>query len=118
MKKPKESDLVRGVLEYFGMRGIMAWRNNTGALRSIYRRKDGTTKERFMRYGLLGSPDVYACLKPLGRLCGVECKQKGNKPTEAQQAFLAALNDSGGLGIVVYNLDELHNAIEAANIGQ
>lgn len=102
-----ETDLVRACINYLNMRGIFAWRQNQGGMKAEYK-----GKKRFMRFaGAKGISDIIGVL-PDGRFLAVECKVGRNKPTDDQRAFLQSVNDSGGLGIVVYDLDELRDWIE------
>lgn len=59
-----EGAIVRGILDWLQLSGIVAWRNNTGAAKS----PDG---KRFIRFGEPGSPDIIGCL-PDGRLLAIE----------------------------------------------
>lgn len=57
-------------------------------------------------YGASGVPDIVGCYK--GRFFGIECKAKGNKPTELQRINLNKIEGMGGIALVI---DE-HNAAE------
>lgn len=99
----KETDLVRQCLDYLSMRGVLAWRNNTGAIR------DRTGRP--VKFGTPGSPDILGVL-PGGRTIGIECKVGRNKPTELQAGFLAELTRMGAVAGVVRTLDDLDRLIE------
>lgn len=86
-------------------KGILNFRNNTGALRD----KDG----RLVRYGLCtGSSDIICCepvlITPdmvgqtIGRFLAVEVKESGKKPTKDQLQFGKGVEDHGGRFIVAY----------------
>ena len=53
--------------------------------------------------GALGSrngvPDIICCYR--GWFIGIECKAGKNQPTGLQLAQLRAINDAGGIGIVI-----------------
>ena len=60
-------------------------------------------------YGLgrSGVPDVVCCVR--GRFLGVECKAGANKPTPLQLRELAAIQEAGGISLVINenNIDVL-----------
>jgi hypothetical protein len=87
----KHSDLVAAALLTLNRVGA-AWGNNTGAL------KDATG--RVVRYGLIGSSDIIACIK--GRFVGVECKVGRDRLSEQQHRFRAWIDRNQGLTIVLH----------------
>lgn len=105
--KNSESQLVNGCLSLLLVMGIPAWRNNSGATKMP--KKSGGYY--FVRFGMKGSSDIIGLLPPSGRFLAVECKMPRGKPTPDQEAFLAAVNEAGGLGIVVRSLDELESMV-------
>lgn len=50
-------------------------------------------------FGSSGVPDIVGCYK--GRFFGIECKAKGNKPTELQKMNLARIELNGGIALVI-----------------
>jgi hypothetical protein len=58
-------------------------------------------------YGSSGAPDIIGCYR--GRFFGIECKAGKNKPTALQEINLAAIDDAGGIAIVINekNVDEV-----------
>lgn len=50
-------------------------------------------------YGRSGIPDIIACYK--GRFLGIECKAGFNTTTALQERELAAINNAGGVTLVV-----------------
>lgn len=50
-------------------------------------------------YGASGVPDIVGCYK--GKFFGIECKAGKNKPTELQKAHLEAIDEAGGISMVV-----------------
>lgn len=89
-------DLVASVLLAIAPHGL-AWPNNTGAL------KDATG--RLVRYGLVGSPDILACIK--GRAVGIECKVGRDFQKPAQKRFAETMNRNGGLYILARSVDDV-----------
>jgi len=103
--------VLAACLSYLQLRGIEHRRNNVGAIK---------TEGRFIRFGEVGSSDI------LGRMPGlpgtprrdlaIECKAPGKRAnvTEAQRAYLDRVAADGGLAIVVDDVGQLVEAIEAA----
>jgi len=107
-----EADVVRACLLYLGLKGIPAWRNNTGAMRATYK-----GRERFIRYGVPGAPDILGVWNApgphRGKLLAVECKGPDGRLSEAQRAFLANIQSAGGVALVVRSLDDLIRGLAA-----
>lgn len=121
MKAPSETQLVKACLEYLRLRGVMAWRNNSGA--TPYKGKDG--KGRFVRYGLKGSSDILGVIpltvsgdgdRERGRFLGVEVKVPGKGPTEDQKQFLQNVTAAGGVALVVHSVDELKRDLDEEGV--
>ncbi len=102
--QPTEADIQKSILDYLRTRGYFCWRNNTGMQRSQY---DG--RERFIRYGLVGSGDLLGLTKE-GRFFSIEVKRPGKKPTPEQIEFMATINQMKGLALVAYNVDDVIKA--------
>lgn len=104
-----EASVLRGCLDVFEASGIMAWRNNTGAMRGMHK-----GKEWFVRFGVRGASDIFALL-PWGRFCACEVKapaipligQQAGKLSRDQVAFLVDVNLNGGVGIWVSDVQTL-----------
>lgn len=58
-----------------------------------------------------GIPDLIACYK--GRFLGIEVKVGSNGPSEIQLAKIALIKKAGGIGIVVWSLQEVIDVIDA-----
>jgi len=110
MASVNETALVKAAIEWLLWKRVFCWRNNTGAMALG---GDDGTKKRFVRYGIKGASDILGVL-PGGRFLAAEAKVGRNKLTGHQKDFLHAVNDSGGLGIVFYSLDELEQQIYEA----
>lgn len=50
-------------------------------------------------FGSSGVPDIVGCYR--GRFFGIECKAKGNKPTELQKLNLNKIEGAGGIALVI-----------------
>lgn len=107
MKDGKETSLVRVCLQWLELRGVLAWRVNSGAM-VVGDRKH----RRFVRFNSIdGVSDILGCL-PGGRMLAVECKVKPNKLTRSQESFLAAVQKNGGVAVVAYSLDDLAQVVD------
>lgn len=105
----REQVLVRQVLAFLHRRGIVAWRQNSGA--SSGTRPNG--KRYFVRFNSMpGMSDVLAVLPGSGRLMAIEAKTQTGKLTDEQEQFLEAVTRSGGLGIVARCLTDVTEALE------
>lgn len=86
LPKQNETALVKACLEYLPLEGVVAWRNNTGAL------IDRTGRP--VRFGLgVGSPDIVGCM-PDGRYLAVECKIGKRKLTMPKERLMKNKGDS------------------------
>ena len=56
-----------------------------------------------------GIPDLIACYK--GVFLGLEVKLDYNKPSEIQKVKIKMINDAGGIGRVVYSIDEVKQVL-------
>jgi hypothetical protein len=95
-----ENDLKNLILDYLSAKGIFHWRNNSGAVVSEYK-----GKKRFMRYGAVGSPDIFCVVK--GRCIGLELKGPKGKQSDSQKEFQERLEEAGGLYLLVYELEDI-----------
>ena len=112
----RESDVLSACLQYLTLRGVFAWRQNQGAIPL-----KGGGYRRFV--GLRGVSDILGILPQrvqvvgegelqFGNLLAVEVKRMGEKPRPEQAAFLARVNERGGVGICVHDLRELEMQLQ------
>ena len=101
-----EGGLVKACLAYLKIRGIFAWRNNTGSFQGFG--KGGV--RRPVRVGIVGGGDIFGVL-PGGRFLSIECKTAKGKTSLDQEAFMNEVNDQGGLARVVRSIEELEGII-------
>jgi hypothetical protein len=93
------------------LRHIPAFRVNSGA--AVFP-ATGTGRWRFVRFtGARGLSDILGILPPHGRLLAVETKMPGGRLTADQQGFLNAITQAGGLGLVIRDVRELAEALDA-----
>ena len=106
LPSPREQNLVKPALQLLALRGIFAWRNNTGAVRATNR----SGKERFIRFSTPGASDLLGIL-PGGRFLAVEPRSPSGKVTQAQRSFLDRVTAAGGVALVISDLAELEREL-------
>lgn len=105
-----EKAVVKACLEYLRFKGIVCWRQNTGAAVAQYK-----GKRRFVRFGVPGISDILGCM-PGGRFLAIECKVGKNTPTSAQHHFLEQIRKAGGVAIVARSVDDVVNALATMGV--
>lgn len=107
-KGQAESEVLKQCLEYLRMRGIFAFRNNSGAVKM---------GKNFVRFGLPGSSDILGIL-PNGQFLAVECKKEnGGKLSDKQVEFLSRIKQNGGVAVCVHSVNELEKIITSTFTG-
>ena len=100
-----ETDLQNLIRLALSERGIISWRNNTGALKD----REG----RLVKYGLCpGSSDIIGIM-PDGRFLAIEVKRPGKNPTPAQANFIEIVRKYGGIAGVVRSVEELDHLLRS-----
>ncbi len=107
IKTSETATVVNPCLDWLELMGVMAWRNNTGAMVRTYK---GRT--RLIRFGCPGMSDI-AGIMPGGRALYIECKPPGEGPSDDQELFLTAVKAKGAVGLVVHSLEELIEQMES-----
>lgn len=105
----REAEIVNGLLLEIGRRwpdSVRAWRNNSGALKDEH--------GRLVRFGLPGSADIIGIVGPSGRFLALECKATRGRPTDQQLLFVRMVGAFGGVGGVVWSIEEGCKLIEDA----
>ena len=106
MKKIKESDLQREILDY--LRLVMKAEAIKFPSVGIYKKATGT----YITQSKKGVSDILACLPPNGRFMAVECKVKGRQATPEQLEFLAEVKKRGGIAILAHSFEEFEKELE------
>ncbi len=108
---PLERDVQAAVVELLQLRGAECVRVNGGAVK---------TETGFVRFNRVGKgktcADLLVCYR--GVFCAVECKRPGEKPTEKQAAFLAAINAAGGVGVTVWGVTDMADVLGRIDSGE
>lgn len=102
-----ESAVLSACIRWLWYQGCFVWRNNSGAAKHSYTRKDGSHGESYIRYGFPGSADIIG-VNPNGKFISIECKSPtGKPPTVQQRHFGARIVENGGIYIVARSIDDL-----------
>lgn len=97
-RKPSAEHAIQSaILDYLALRGILAWRINSGMVK--------TEAGGMVRLAPAGFSDIAGIYN--GRFLAIEVKQPGKKPTAVQQAFLDAVTAAGGVAFVAHSLDDV-----------
>ena len=96
MVNPKEKEIQRLIMDYLKFKKIFMWRNNSGALK---------TDHGFIRFGDVGSPDVFAVQK--GQVYGIEVKRLKSTQSDYQLDWQRRFESSEGVYKVVRSLDDI-----------
>ena len=71
-----------------------------------YLRKNKIFHLRFQaQSNINGIPDIICCYK--GLFIGLELKQENGRATDLQKRKLEAINNAGGIGLIIKNLEEV-----------
>lgn len=110
MKPTSEHDVQSAVIRYLAYNGFFVWRNNSGMVRQAYK-----GKQRMIRLGIAGMPDVLAVKD--GQLYAFEIKLPKNKPTPLQLRRHEELTQHGAKVFVTHSLDELMEQLKDKPMG-
>jgi hypothetical protein len=94
--------LTASIIEYITLKGGLAWRNNTGGYK---------TETRFIRFGRVGSGDVFAVYR--GKFLSIEVKVGRDRLRPAQEEWMEKVEACGGIPVVAKSLDDVIAAIES-----
>lgn len=98
----KETELVKQIMEYLYYKPGLFFRVNSGAFK--------TQAGGFYRFcSINGVSDILGVYK--GKFVAIECKVGRNKTSPAQDRFLNAVKENGGIVIVAYSLDDVEKII-------
>ena len=104
-----EAQIQRAILAALGSRpDVRIFRNDVGMA------VDPRTRQH-VRFGLcVGSSDLIGIVAPRGRLLALEVKSANGAATAAQLAFIAMVNQLGGVGRIVRSVAEAQQAADEA----
>ncbi len=101
-----ESAVVHACLQWLAVHGCSVIRNNTGAFKTTYKRKNGTIGTSWIRTGKKGSGDILAC-SPHGKWIECECKFGDNQQEPHQVLRQQEIEQRHGIYIVARSVDDL-----------
>ena len=96
-----ERDVLSSILEYLQWAKVFHYRQNTGAVK--------TEHGRFIRFGVLGSPDIICVIN--GQYVGIEVKDKA-KQSPHQIDFQQRLEKAGGRYILAHGVEDVVAALK------
>lgn len=102
---PAEVTIQRDMLEWLAWHGYVPVRVNAGMARPG------------VRLAPAGTADIIAC-SPTGRYVAIEVKRRKGRVRSAQQRFLEAVRQAGGVGVVARSVEELAAALAMAESGR
>lgn len=113
MKLPQatEREIQNTILEYLAARRVFHYRQNTGAVKfgGSGVGSNGETRSRFIRFGVVGAPDIVAVVD--GRYVGIEVKRPGSKQSPGQVQFARDLLKAGGDYILATSVEDVAKAL-------
>lgn len=104
-----EKDVVRAIVQAFRARKITLFQTDAGVAGMRNALAEGARGYSALPAGF---PDLMGVVPGSGRACFIEVKRPGNKPTDAQTAFLARVR---GLGAIAFWADSVESAISQFN---
>lgn len=126
-----ESEVQKAILDYLHLKKIYVQRVNSGSMFTSYNNKAGGKKTYKINLAEVGTPDLFVCVN--GRFCGVEIKKDErtvktwlrkidtfkkesritpyNQREVAQYKASLRINESGGVYILTYSLDDFINSL-------
>ena len=103
-----EKETQNQILEYLKLKGIMHWRQNSGAM--MVDAKGGGS--RFISFGFKGISDILGCM-PDGKFFAIEVKSEKGRLTDSQKTFLANVEKNNGVALVARSLDDVIDAFDS-----
>ncbi len=104
---PTEKEILNACLDYLNtIWGCKCWRQNTGAMSSVYK-----GKTRFMRFGQPGQADITGIYR--GRRIEIEVKKPRTKPTLIQGEWLGEMQRLGAIAFWCTSVDECRETFAA-----
>jgi len=103
LPRPLEREVQAAILDLLALRRAEAVRTNSGAVK---------VEDRFIRFNSArGCSDLLVCYR--GRFLALEVKRDAKeKPTPDQAAFMAAVRAAGGIGDVVWSIEQVASILD------
>lgn len=101
MKKLKESDIQKAIMDYLQIKGWVVVKINNVGIR--------TEHKGWIRPRQLGISDLLCCRGSDGKFIAIEVKRHGNTLSDHQAVFLDQVRRARGEALVAYSLDDVIN---------
>lgn len=105
----KESEIQKSIMDYLDYRGILAWRNNMGAVMHSVK---GEVKYR--KNPNKGQPDITALY--CGLHVGIEVKAAKGRQTKEQLDWQQRLENNGAIYILARSVDDVKEALDSLRL--
>ena len=99
----RERDIMRIILDYLKVHRIFHFRLNTGAFKAAY-----NGKQRLVRFGTLGAPDIVAIIN--GRFVAIEVKGPEGFQSQHQVEFQHECEKAGGVYVLARSVEDVQFA--------
>ena len=109
---PLEREIQRSIVAYLWAIGATVVRVNSGCV--VFPASEGQARRALHGNLTPGCSDLLCCLA--SRFIAIEVKRPGGRLTEKQANFLADVQRSGGLGIVVVSVADLEAKLNAEGL--
>ncbi len=108
MTEPKEAELLSYAVTILKQSGLVWWRMPIGGVRHQI-----GTKVIFKSSPVKGFPDLAGMFPLSGRLFALEIKTTKGKVSPEQVDWIAKINKSGGMAVVLRSKAEIHQFVTA-----
>lgn len=115
----RENQLTAAVMQYLTLKGWDCWRINSGMLWSRNGRRPVACVKRADGEPFRGFSDILSVVPISGRIMAIETKRPGIRDvcaagqlTKDQWYFICAIQDRGGVALLLYDLADLEVAVE------
>jgi hypothetical protein len=109
MTEPKEAELLSYAVTILKQSGLVWWRVNNSP--SLFNNKAGAVS--FRKSPIKGFPDLAGMFAGSGRLFALEIKTTKGKVSPEQVDWIAKINKSGGMAVVLRSKAEIHQFVTA-----
>jgi hypothetical protein len=106
IRNPRESDVLKAVMDYLSAQGFVMFRRNTGAMKASH-----GGKSRFIRFSQKGMADLWGVQKGTGRHIECEVKAPGKRPSPEQVAWLQQCIEIGCIAFWCEGVEECKTAL-------
>lgn len=105
MSTQPESKIQKAILGYLKMRGVFAWTQKNQGTFDPYKKIFRKTNQ------LKGVSDIVGILSG-GTLLAIEVKTATGRVSPEQKAFLAAINNMGGIAFVARSVNDVKESLD------